>query len=666
VLIRWLPTQVRVLAYFPNLVLLSAFLGIGVGCLVAARRSLLAAWPPLVLLLAAACWWLSGIAFTQASVSEHLWLLYYDQPNAPVVHDLRSPILGCFVLCAATFVPLGQALAARIAALGRVGRALDGYSLDLAGSLAGTIALAGLSFLGLRPWVWFAVLVAASAAVVLRRSRAELSLAALSWLGVLLVVVAADRAQVYSPYYALAVVPGTGKPGLTLLANGSLHQWPAELRRTAELKTHPEQRLREGHHLPYDRLRRPPRSVLVLGAGTGNDVAVALDRGAERVDAVEIDPAIVEIGREIHPARPYDDPRVRIFIEDARSYLNRTTERYDLIVFGTLDSMTRLSALSSVRLDNFVYTEQALRAARARLTDDGGVVMFFWVEAPYIRSRLVALHVAVFGEAPLELQGWYAMFNEALFSGPAFAHHRDPTQRQDVDAFLATVVRATDDWPFLYLRSRGIGGFYWTLGLGVVALTAIAVAAVSPELRRSLRAGRADWEMFCLGAAFLLLETKSVTDMNLAWGSTWLTNAVVFSSILLMLLASTRWMAWRPIPAPWSLGGTVGTLVVLYLLPPQVLLGFAVPTRLALSLLVVGSPIFFAAALFAVRFRERSGSSAALGWNLLGAVVGGVLEAASMAIGIRGLALVAMALYLLSALAHCAGRHAPLGAATAG
>jgi hypothetical protein len=190
------------------------------------------------------------------------------------------------------------------------------------------------------------------------------------------------------------------------------------------------------------------------------------------------------------------------------------------------------------------------------------------------------------------------------------------------------------------------------MGLGVVALTVIAVAAASPELRGSLRAGRIDGEMFALGAAFLLLETKSVTDMSLAWGSTWLTNVIVFSSILLMLLASTRAMAWRPIPAPWSLAGTVAALAFLYLLPPQLLLGFSAPARLVLSLLVVGAPIFFAAALFALRFAERGGSSQALGWNLIGAVVGGVLEAASMAIGIRALALVALALYLLSAVAR--------------
>jgi spermidine synthase len=82
----------------------------------------------------------------------------------------------------------------------------------------------------------------------------------------------------------------------------------------------------EGYHVPYRTLTKAPRRVLVLGAGTGNDVAVALDEGAEQIDAVEIDPVILQLGRKFHPDHPYDSSKVRIFNTDARSYLNHTTE----------------------------------------------------------------------------------------------------------------------------------------------------------------------------------------------------------------------------------------------------------------------------------------------------------------------------------------------------
>ena len=80
---------------------------------------------------------------------------------------------------------------------------------------------------------------------------------------------------------------------------------------------------------PYELLRTPPGNVLVVGAGTGGDVAIALAEGADHVDAVEIDPRLADLGEERNPERPYDDPRVDLVIDDGRAFLERTTTRYD-------------------------------------------------------------------------------------------------------------------------------------------------------------------------------------------------------------------------------------------------------------------------------------------------------------------------------------------------
>ena len=58
--------------------------------------------------------------------------------------------------------------------------------------------------------------------------------------------------------------------------------------------------------------------MLIVGAGSGNDAAGALRNGVEDVVAVEIDPAIIDFGRQYHPEQPYDDPRVRVVNDDAR------------------------------------------------------------------------------------------------------------------------------------------------------------------------------------------------------------------------------------------------------------------------------------------------------------------------------------------------------------
>ncbi len=94
-----------------------------------------------------------------------------------------------------------------------------------------------------------------------------------------------------------------------------------------------EGRLRDDpqYAIPYERIvHGSPGNVLVVGAGTGNDVALALARGAEHVDAVEIDPKILDLGRRHHPDRPYQDPRVTTHVDDGRAFLERTKSRYDL------------------------------------------------------------------------------------------------------------------------------------------------------------------------------------------------------------------------------------------------------------------------------------------------------------------------------------------------
>src|SRR5262249_29421523 len=138
------------------------------------------------------------------------------------------------------------------------------------------------------------------------------------------------------------------------------------------------QAMADYYELPY-RLKPRPGRVLVVGAGTGNDVAAGLRRGAGHIDAVEIDPAILRYGRLLHPEHPDQDGRVDAGAQAPPPCARRPPRRYDLIVYGLLDSHTLLSGLSSVRVDSFVYTVEAFREARARLADGGVLAMTFSV-----------------------------------------------------------------------------------------------------------------------------------------------------------------------------------------------------------------------------------------------------------------------------------------------
>jgi spermidine synthase len=630
-LIRWLAAQVRVLAYFPNIVLISAFAGLGVGCLLARRvRSLIPFWPAALLVLLGSADAMSRVAFTSGSVTEHLWLLYYDLPHdAPVVHAVWPPILIVFVLSAASFVPLGQFVADRLRVFRDSQRSLAGYACDLTGSLAGTIAFAVVSFLSAPAIVWFVIITMASLLFLVGRRNATLAFVLLVL--TIGVVQWADTADAYSPYYALRRIDVPG--GFIVLANGSQHQYAASLRRTDTMSSAGATLLRYGYHLPYGLLAASPARVLILGAGTGNDVAVALDEGAQHVDAVEIDPVILRYGA-LHPDHPYSDPRVRVFNTDARSFLNNSTATYDLVVFGTLDSMTRLSALSNVRLDNFVYTRECFAAAKRHLAPGGGMALLFGTGIDYIDARFRSMLTEVFGTPPAVVVRNFGSFNRLYLAGPAYARLPRPSSQASTSA--------TDDWPYLYLRSRALTPFYLGVMISIALIALIAIAGATGGLRRF------DGPMFFFGLAFLLLETKSVTQMSLLWGSTWLTNAIVFASILIMVLGGTLLMRYRPVPLRFAATGLVLSLLVNWGMPVEAMLVSNTAVKALASILFVGLPVFFASISFALLFRDEDAIDLAFGWNLLGAVAGGLTEFTSMLVGFRALALIALAAYVVA------------------
>lgn len=647
-LIRWLSGEVRVLAYFPNVVLISAFLGLGIGAMRAGKRSLLWLWPAATCVITIATLIMGRIAFTANDASEHLWLLYYDIPNAPVVHDVRPPLLIAFILTAVSFVALGQIVGERLRDFTAANSTLWGYVADLSGSLLGVIAFALASFFRTFPAVWFAVFLTAGLWLFATRGRRGLVLYSVIAAAIIAAVAAGERAQYYSPYYALSTQKTAGVGGIGVLANGSYHQYAAPLARHDVLTSADDLRVRRGYPIPYAYLPSPPRRVLILGAGTGNDVATALDNGAQEVDAVEIDPVILQLGRRIHPDHPYSSPRVRVFNTDARAFLRNTDRQYDLIVFGTLDSMTRLSALSNVRLDNFVYTLECMKAARQRLTPQGGLALYFMVANDAIHRKLWAMLTQAFGEAPTVWRGEYLLFNRIYLAGPAWArlHAAEAPRDQEAMKVARQIAVPSDDWPYLYLNSRAPSPFYFSMLLMFMLISAAGIAIAAPELVRGAIASF-DAEMFLFGAAFLLIETKLVTQMSLVWGTTWVTSAVVFGSILLTILIGTIAMQLRPIPYAFAATGLVLSLLITYVVPGEWLLQDSIGRRLAISILFTGTPILFASICFAIRFRLRESSNLAFGWNLAGAVCGGLVEFVSMITGMRAMTLLALAFYLL-------------------
>jgi SAM-dependent methyltransferase len=401
--------------------------------------------------------------------------------------------------------------------------------------------------------------------------------------------------------------------------------------------------VRDYYELPYQFVTSP-RSVLVVGAGTGNDVAAALRHGAEHVDAVEIDPVILELGRKYHPERPYDSPKVTEYIDDARAYFQKCRGKYDLIVFGFLDSSTLLASSSSLRLDNYVYTRESFESARKLLTPDGTLVLAFAVTRGYVADRLFVTLTDSFGVEPRAFTTVTQVYGMVYVEGAA-RNKITPNSEPEVTAELVKSSRgaavATDDWPFLYLEAKRIPG---TLYLSMFVFVASLWFWQNDKIQSQLPTKSG--QFFLLGVGFLLLETRAVTQLSLLFGSTWLVVAVVVSSFLFMALAANAF-AMRFTPNLNLCYGALLFLVMLSLVVPySLVVGFPTAAKVLVAAFGAALPVFFSGMIFSSTLKRSSMPSAALGVNLLGAVVGGVLENGVMFGGVAlvgGLAVLAYA-----------------------
>ena len=638
-LIRWLPAQIRLLSYFSNFILLAAFLGIGIGALLGrAKRSLFLWYPALLLAVVAAVYFLRLEVRINAPGSIYFTSGTSD-PVTAVETTLLLPVL--FVGVAALFATLAQRMAAEMTAL----PPLRAYTINLAGSLAGVAAFALSSWLEAPPSTWF--LVAFVAAVPLLRSRrwntgavaAALCLAASIGL-----VYDMQRGTLWSPYYKITMKQ-IGQETVVEV-NNIWHQSMA-----------PVDSKEYFYQWPYTVFGDTFKDVLILGAGSGTDVAGALKHHVASVDAVEIDPAILRLGRLKHPDRPYSDPRVHPVADDARHFLRTTTKKYDLVVFALIDSLTLQSAFSGVRLESYMFTEESFRAVRRVLKPDGVLVVYNYFREPWLVDRLANTAAAAFGEEPVVYVHPAKDQLGVMVVGPrlkTLAHYPEPPS--EVTAFnqgapLAPPVRhvrdqsiipATDNWPFLYMKQPHLPSHYVS-ALAVVLL--VSVLSVFAVVRGAAR--KWSWEFFFLGAGFMLLETKSIIQFALLWGSTWVVASLTIAAVLVMALVANWTVAHVEIRRPRAVGAALLALLAFNYLVPVGTLAF--DSRLvesAVYSLLVFSPIFCAGLLFGSSIKRSEDVTIDYGANLLGAMVGGVAEYLSLLMGFQFLLLLVAAFYV--------------------
>ncbi len=713
--IRWFGSHVVFLTFFTNVVLLASFLGMSVGCLAASRKTNFINWVPVLALLAV----LSGIGIlilykvdtsimvdvgTQSSPERVFFGTEYRHPDVSRVVIPMEVVLGFFfVLIALIFVGLGQVMGRR---LDMVPNRVLAYTTNILGSIAGIAVFSVISFLWLSPFWWF--LIGLGGVCFFQRGKTKRRI--IRWVCAGLAIAAAGlsgwetginlldrfiatqtgrefrpREIRWSPYYRVIYsrsergiyVNQIGHQGMTAVPpNGLAYALPYLLSQATE--------------------RPAIRDILIIGAGSGNDTAAALLFDAQHVDAVEIDPVIYHIGKRDHPNKPYSNPRVRVYLNDGRNFVKRCGKKYDMIVYALVDSLILHSGYSSIRLESFLFTRQAFEDVKARLKEDGIFVMYNYFRQRWIVNRLVRLVQDVFGKEPLVIflpyqsevtesalgsgftlifagdtgrlsnafktRGSYWISGKNFYAehGARFGSNPQPDNDEMEEIGPAKIPDLEeakdlpdDSWPFLYLRGRTLPDLS-IRGMAVMGVLSLVILGLfAPR-----RAIKFNWMMFFLGAGFMLLETKSVVQLALLFGSTWIVNSVVFFAILVMILLSNLFvLKFRPEKLTFWYAALVVSLVVNIFVSLDVFLGLPESVKIALPCLIVFIPIFFAGVIFASYFRKSANPDMDFGSNIAGVVLGGLAENFSTVLGFNHLLWVAIGFYILSRIFK--GRAAP-------
>jgi len=671
-LIRWSGTEIRVFAYFQNLALIACFLGFGLGCYRAGRKKSqlfdagAVAFLVILIELPVPQWKkiLEGVSSALSySNDAQLWSAFAVLPReSPLIPFVGSAVFmtGFIYLVVSTMIPLGQWVGTYLDA---AKNPVSAYTSNLAGSLAGIWFFAGLAALRSSPVIWLGV--AFLLLILIRDRSSRFGLASLLLFAASLVLLHyahSGAAKTYwSPYQKLQV-EDMGEQRYTILVNNTGYMSIANL--TPEfLGRHPgteQEYPRSSYDVPFRFVERRDR-VLIIGAGAGNDAAAALRNGAGEIDAVEIDPVIYALGKQLHPDHPYDSPRVHLILNDARTYLRQASAKYDVVIFGLLDSHTQSSSYSNMRLDNYVYTEEAFREAKNLLKPTGILIVKFEVRGAWtwMGERFYATLDHLFGRPPVVFTvpqiASIATLPATVFLAADDSDLWQRAARPELAALVAANPPAfspgatpppvaTDDWPYVYHRGHSIPRAYLTISLILFAMTLLMTRGGFTVAKIST------WNFFFLGAGFLLLETQMVSRLALYFGATWWVNCVALSAILIMLVVANFWVEWqKPERLAMYYAALIVCLIAIYMIPwAQLPFGSRVVGTLLAA--AYGFPIFFAGIIFTESFRRCEDKSGSFGSNIVGAVAGGLAQNVSFVIGLKALLLLAGVFYLLAAL----------------
>ena len=674
--IRIISTEISIFAYLQNCILVVCLLGLGMGCAKRGQREVPVEIGLIGLLIIISCLLIPATSSFLLSLGYSLSGLHdfvvWNQDASNNVYTIAPLVIlgtvGTFIILYfiwALFFSLGVELGIEF---NNAKRPLLAYTVNIVGSLIGVWLFSSLCFFSFPIFLWFIVLLLLWLPLLLPLSNKKNISRFLLLSALILVAFGLDYEKgviekKWSPYQKLEVVPGkrSDEP-IVLVNNYTFQQMMNNSEDSSQKKIEAGASDLRGLHqydLPY-RLRPDAKNILIVGAGTGNDVAGALRNTNAKVTAVEIDPVVYDLGKRYHAEKPYDNPRVRTVNDDARAFFNQSKEKFDIIVFGLLDSHTT-PALTNARLDNFVYTKESLSAAKNLLKEDGVIVLIFLPQRDYILDRLAnTLHQVIgkkpfvfFSEASEFAWGGYLLvageskeFEHLLANNVEFRNYISEGENKAAKSLTGTVSPTSDDWPYLYIRDKGIPTLFYLVGFILLCLFFLARKRIGDDSSYADSLTVYWWPFVALGVGFSIVETYGINQLSLLFGSTWIVNSVVISAVLIMILAANAIVVLFPrVSGTLALVCNIFSLLVLYQMNFSSLNTFSFIYKSLIGGMLVSLPLFFSGILFARYFSLTENRGKALGMNLLGALIGGMLQLASFAVGIANLLIIAAFFY---------------------
>lgn len=624
VCIRWFPAHVRHLGYFTNFIVIASFLGIGIGILWGKKnRILLPFFVPLLIVVQI----LLHFFKLQIQIPENEVLYFQHLGTELKVIEPFYMIPVVFFIVTSLFVCLSSPLGKLFDEM----EPLPAYKANILGSLAGIFLFTLLCYFQSQPYVWMLLFFFFYFALF-HQEKAALTLLQ-AFLAVIVVIFFywSGKDSIWSFYYKITPhcyrnlqdnsviydvwVNNTGHQRLTPLADIAQEPMYTEIYR----------------HFPPGSIK----DMLIVGSGGGQDTACALAQAVQNIDAVEIDSVLMKFGKTLHPERPYLDPRVHLYNDDGRAFMRKATTKYDAVIFALPDSLVLSSSYSSLRLESYLFTMEAFQDV-ARLLKPGGIfVMYNYFRKPWLMHKLATMLELSFGYPPQIFV--YPNTMTCFITGPG-------SKGLGSTPGYERYTPATDDWPFLYLKTRSFPGIYVKMIVSIIVIS-LFFYLLSPRPEKH----STNWAFFFLGAAFLLLETKSIVNFSLLFGSTWIVNSVVFfvilALVLLAILVSERYALKNRY---YLYGALLITVLLNYLVPMKLFLGAHPVVLNVVAPVFYLLPIFFANLVFTYNFKDSSQAAVAFTSNMLGSILGGISEYTSMYAGYNNLLLIVLVFYILA------------------